>query len=434
MSKDLDVAGIGAGPFNLSVAALLAPLPLHSAFYEKRSDYAWHPGMMLPGAKLQTSFLKDLVTAADPTSRYSFLAYLVAHRRFYRFINAAFSNIERSEFADYLRWVARQLPNLHLGHEVQEVGIGRRGFKLRFAHGRTSARHLVVATGISPNIPAWARPHRHPRCLHNNGYMESDLSVDGRRVAVVGGGQSGAEILLDLLDGRRGRPAALTWLSRRQTLEALDETPFCNEFFTPHYVDAFQRLPAARKPAIVTGQKLAGDGISPETLTQLYQRLYCDRFLTGPSTALRVLPYREVQAMDRHGDGWRLSAHNGFDGGSEQIDADVVILATGYETRLPACLEPLRGRLDLDSHGRFRLQRDFSVGWDGPAGQRIYIQNGGRYSHGIAEPQLSLAAWRGGTIVNSILGREHYSVGDAPLPIEWESVSARGQRPARAAA
>lgn len=434
MSKDLDVAGIGAGPFNLSVAALLAPLPLHTAFFEKRADYAWHPGMMLPGAKLQTSFLKDLVTAADPTSRYSFLAYLVAHRRFYRFINAGFTNIERNEFADYLRWVARQLPNLHLGHEVHEVGVGKRGFRLRFDEGRSHARHLVVATGITPHIPAWAQPHRHPRCLHNHRYMESTLSVEGLRVAVVGGGQSGAEIVLDLLDGARGRPASLTWLSRRQTLEALDETPFCNEFFTPHYVDAFHRLPAARKPAIVTGQKLAGDGISPETLVQLYQRLYCDHFLASPDTPLRVLPHREVQAMDAHADGWRLTAHNGFDGGNEPIDADVVILATGYQTRLPACLEPLRERLDLDGDGHFRLQRDFSVDWDGPADRRIYIQNGGRVSHGIAEPQLSLAAWRGGTIVNSILGREHYSVGDAPLPIEWATAEERRVDVKRAAA
>ena len=69
MNPHFDVAGIGAGPFNLSVAALLAPLgQLRSAFFDKRSSFDWHPGMMLPGAKLQTSFLKDLVTAADPTS------------------------------------------------------------------------------------------------------------------------------------------------------------------------------------------------------------------------------------------------------------------------------------------------------------------------------------------------------------------------------
>ena len=146
MNTELDVAGIGAGPFNLSVAALLAPLAeVRSAFYDKRPSFDWHPGMMLEGAKLQTPFLKDLVTAADPTSRYSFLAYLVAQRRFYRFINAEFSHVERREFADYLRWVACQLPNLHLDQEVETVDYTDGGFRLATNRGASRARHLVVA-------------------------------------------------------------------------------------------------------------------------------------------------------------------------------------------------------------------------------------------------------------------------------------------------
>jgi len=425
MNTELDVAGIGAGPFNLSVAALLAPLAeVRSAFYDKRPSFDWHPGMMLEGAKLQTSFLKDLVTAADPTSRYSFLAYLVAQRRFYRFINAEFSHVERREFADYLRWVACQLPNLHLDQEVETVDYTDGGFRLATNRGASRARHLVVATGTTPRIPDWARPHEHARCLHTHRYLAKVPDVAGLKVAVVGGGQSGAEVVLDLLSGKRGEPASLSWLSRRQTLEALDETPFSNEFFTPAYVDAFHRLPMARKPAIVERQKLASDGISPETLKDLYQQLYSRGFLAGDALRLRILPHREVQAMDRHGEGWSLAAHNGFDGRTDRIDADVVILATGYLTRLPTCLEPLRGRLDLDQDGRFLLQRDFSVGWDGPQGHQIYVQNGGRYSHGIADPQLSLAAWRGATIANAILGRPHYATGDAPLPIEWASAEA----------
>jgi lysine N6-hydroxylase len=81
----------------------------------------------------------------------------------------------------------------------------------------------------------------------------------------------------------------------------------------------------------------------------------------------------------------------------------------------------LRHRLDLDADGRYQLQRDFSVKWDGPDGHGLYVQNGGRYSHGIAEPQLSLAAWRSAVIVNAILGVARYATGDAALPIEWSS-------------
>ena len=239
-------------------------------------------------------------------------------------------------------------------------------------------------------------------------------------MVVVGGGQSGAEVVLDLMSGKRGKPASITWLSRRQTLEALDETPFSNEFFTPYYVDAFHRLPMARKPAIVDRQKLTSDGISPDTLKQLYQALYTNGFLAGDSQCLQILPHRDVKAMEAaSGGGWTLTAHNGFDGQYDKVDADVVVLATGYLTKVPDCLAPLQDRLDLDPEGRFLLQRDFSVDWAGPSQHRIYVQNGGRYSHGIADPQLSLAAWRGATIVNSILGEERYATADAPLPIAW---------------
>lgn len=420
----LDVAGIGAGPFNLSVAALLAPLAeARSAFFERRARFAWHPGMMLPGAKMQTSFLKDLVTAADPTSSYSFLAYLVAHGRFYRFLNADFAAIERREFADYLQWVAGRLPNLLLDHAVREVEFDGESFVLRCDRQRHRARNLVVATGAVPNLPAWAPAHL--MCLHTHHYLERIGNVDGLRVAVVGGGQSGAEVVLDLLSGARGKPEAVTWLSRRQTLEALDESAFSNEFFTPHYVDAFHRLHPGRKAAIVARQKLASDGISRETLTQLYQTLYMDGLSHGEASRLRLLPQRDVHAMEAGSAGrWRLTARNGFDGGHDTVDADLVILATGYLTRLPDCLAALHDRLDLDTDGRYRLQRDFSLQWDGPASHRIHVQNGGRHSHGIAEPQLSLAAWRAAVIVNSILGQARYATGDAALPIEWASSSA----------
>ena len=94
----LDLAGIGIGPFNLSLAAQLDSIPTVSArFFERRREFAWHPGMMLPGVEMQTSILKDLVTATNPTSPWSFLAYLVAHRRFYQFLNAEYEAVPRTE-------------------------------------------------------------------------------------------------------------------------------------------------------------------------------------------------------------------------------------------------------------------------------------------------------------------------------------------------
>src|ERR1700674_92511 len=65
----LDAVGVGVGPFNLSLAALLAPTGFNARFFDKSADFQWHPGLLLPEATIQVSYLKDLVTLVDPMSR-----------------------------------------------------------------------------------------------------------------------------------------------------------------------------------------------------------------------------------------------------------------------------------------------------------------------------------------------------------------------------
>ncbi|HET8661472.1 MAG TPA: SidA/IucD/PvdA family monooxygenase [Micromonosporaceae bacterium] len=88
--EQFDVVGAGLGPFNLSLAALVEPLPeIRARFFEAEASFRWHCGIMVPGAQLQVSFLKDLVTLVDPTSSFSFLNYLASEGRLYRFLVAA---------------------------------------------------------------------------------------------------------------------------------------------------------------------------------------------------------------------------------------------------------------------------------------------------------------------------------------------------------
>lgn len=421
MNDILDLAGIGVGPFNLSLAALLSPVSCCRArFFERRECFNWHPGMMLPGTQMQTSYLKDLVTPVDPSNPYSFLSYLVKKGRFYRFINADYPRVRRVEFADYLRWVAEQLPNLSFDSRVDAVECSRRGFKLT-GEGLADvhSRHLVVATGMRPNIPSWVERYIGEHCLHSHHYVGSDFSVAGKRVAIIGGGQSGAEIFLDLMAGKRGRADEITWISRRPNLDPLDETAFINEYFTPDYVRHFHRLPEERKPPIVRSHKLTGDGVSPATLQALSQYLYDSDFLNSDATPYAILPYREVHLMGRDKHAYHLHMRNGFNNDDQGVVADTIILATGYNYRLPSCLAGLVGRLDLDGEGFPRLKEDYTVDWEGPAQHRLYMQNAGRNSHGVADAQLSLAAWRSAVIINSLVGELVYDVDPCPTPVQW---------------
>jgi lysine N6-hydroxylase len=423
MTTAFDVAGVGVGPFNLSLAALLRPLPeVTCRFFDRAPAFEWHPGMMLAGSCMQTSFLKDLVTPADPTSRFSFLSYLVDRGQFYRFLNAEYPRVLRVEFARYMRWVADQLPSLRFGSDVREVELRGGELSVRLdTRERVSARNLVVGAGLRPHVPPGFEAALGPDCIHSSDYLRTELRVLDRRVSIVGGGQSSAEICLDLLSGRRGVPSSITWLTRRANLSPLDETAFTNEFFTPDYVRSFHQLPEERRRQIVPQQKLAGDGISPTTLLQISQRLYELDCIERTGPKVRILPEREARQLTPEPGGLRMSAWNAFTGASEELHTDVVLLATGYRYQLPDCLGPIAHLLPCDADGQPRLREDFSVLWDGPQNVRIYMQNAGRCSHGIADAQLSLAAWRSAVICNGIAGREVYRADAQAAPIYWHA-------------
>ncbi|MEA1831550.1 SidA/IucD/PvdA family monooxygenase [Methylobacterium durans] len=415
----LDLAGIGVGPFNLSLAALLDAVDdLDVRFFDRNPTFDWHPGMMLPDVALQTSFLKDLVTAANPTSPWSFMAYLVAQKRFYEFLNAEFEAVPRREFAQYLAFVAARLPSLHFGTEIHDIRFEGGAFRLSGDRTRVSARNLALGVGLQPNRPAFAEKLGERDCFHTAQAAFALDRVAGKRVAVIGGGQSGAEIVLHLLGLTDRAPAQVDWISRRPNFQPLDATPFTNELFTPHYVESFHGLPEPRRRSTVARQKLAGDGVSASTLQAIYRRLYALRHFEGDPLPVGLLPYREVLDVDRAG-GCRLVMRNGFDGRIEVSHADVVVLATGYRYALPPCLSAIRDRLALDASGRPQIGPDFSADWDGPKGNRIFALNAGLVSHGIAEPQLSLMAWRSAVIVNALAGRTVFDTDLLPSLVAW---------------
>ena len=140
----VDLLGVGIEPFNLSIAALLAPIKfLTSCFFDQNALFSWHPGMLLPGAVIQVSFLKDLVTLVDPTNPYSFIAYLSRHKRLYRFMNAQFKHIFRAEFNNYLNWVSRSLPNLFFNERVEDIHFEKNHFVIHTSKRIIQSTHLV---------------------------------------------------------------------------------------------------------------------------------------------------------------------------------------------------------------------------------------------------------------------------------------------------
>lgn len=404
----LDAVGVGVGPFNLSLAALLAPTGLQARFFDKNPDFQWHPGFLFSEATIQVSYLKDLVTLVDPTSPYSFLAFLRAHRRLYRFINRSQARVSRKEFNQYLGWVAGRLPNVEFGAEVTQIALEGNAFALA-VDGRTyKTTNIVLGTGLVPNIPPWAQPYLGSEVFHSIDYLDHPIDTTGKVIAVVGGGQSGAEVVWHLLLDTAHLPAQLLWISSRPNFLPLDESPFTNELFTPAYSDYFFGLPAAQRDVLLAEQRLASDGVSQPLLERVYDRLYDLEFLEPAGRRVRLLPGQEVVEMQGGSPGCQLALRSRW-GERLAVRADVVVLGTGFSYALPDAMQPLADRMTWDRDG-FPVRPDFSIEWDGPPGLRIYAQDAARHMRGIADPNLSLMAWRSAIIANSLLGRQVYDV------------------------
>lgn len=82
--------------------------------------------MLVPDCHMQTVFLKDLVSAVAPTNPYSFVNYLVKHKKFYRFLTSRLRTVSREEFSDYLRWAAEDMNNLYFSHTVENIDFDKK--------------------------------------------------------------------------------------------------------------------------------------------------------------------------------------------------------------------------------------------------------------------------------------------------------------------
>lgn len=276
MTNTVDFIGVGIGPFNLSIAALSHEAEgFSSQFFDSRPDFAWHPGMLVPDCHMQTMFLKDLVSAVAPTSPFSFVNYLVKRKKFYRFLTTELRTVSRDEFSDYLRWAAEGMNNLKFNQTVERVDFDeqRKLFVVQTGQGETLARNICLGIGKQPHLPPCVKTAT-PTCFHASEMSLRLPNLTGKRVTVVGGGQSGADLFLNAFRGAWGEVAEVNWVSRRNNFNALDEAAFANEYFTPEYVTGFVGLNEDARQKMLDEQKMTSDGITADSLLTIYRELY----------------------------------------------------------------------------------------------------------------------------------------------------------------
>ncbi|WP_405736707.1 lysine N(6)-hydroxylase/L-ornithine N(5)-oxygenase family protein [Streptomyces sp. NBC_00028] len=406
-TKTYDFVGIGLGPFNLGLACLTEPIDeLDGVFLESKPDFEWHAGMFLEGAHLQTPFMSDLVTLADPTSPYSFLNYLKEKGRLYSFyIRENFYPL-RVEYDDYCRWAANKLSSVRFGTTVADIQYVADVYVVTTTAGDVyRARHLVLGTGTSPHYPEAVRGLGGD-FFHNSRYVQNKAELQKKdSITIVGSGQSAAEIYYDLLAEIDVYGYRLNWVTRSPRFFPLEYTKLTLEMTSPEYIDYYRELPEATRYRLTDQQKGLFKGIDGDLINEIFDLLY-QKNLAGP-VPTRLLTNSALNSAAYENGTYTLSFRQEEQEKDYDLQTQGLVLATGYKYAEPEFLAPVKDRLRYDSQGNFDVARNYSID---TTGRGVFLQNAGVHTHSITSPDLGMGAYRNSYIIRELLGTEYYPV------------------------
>ena len=333
-----DLIGVGFGPASLAIAVALQDLKESHAvsgtqkadpqvhFLEQQDAFHWHAGMLLPGAKMQISFIKDLATLRNPRSHFTFLNYLQKHNRLVQFSNLGTFLPSRLEFENYMKWAASHFEDsLSYSQNVQRIRPRKRkggakfnSFEVESKDSKTGAitthlcKNVVIAVGGKPWVPS-IFPGTHNRVVHSSQYsmkIGDVLPAKGNAytIAGVGGGQSAAEVF-DNLQTRY--PNASTRLIFRDTaLRPSDDSPFVNEVFNPETVnEVYEQEEEIRNEDLKKNKSTNYSVVRLELLEKIYEDQYMQSVREPDKTKWQhqILSSREIVEVVDHPQNKRLN-------------------------------------------------------------------------------------------------------------------------------
>jgi NADPH-dependent 2,4-dienoyl-CoA reductase/sulfur reductase-like enzyme len=313
------VAIIGAGPYGLAVAAHLLQAKIDTCVFGEPMEF-WDNNMP-EGMLLRSPW--DASHIADPLRDATLNQYSVSEK------SAVPKPIPLDRFVDYGRWFQKKLvPNLDR-RRVTGIKAISNGFRLMLNDGDSiRASRVVVATGIGLFARRLSQFSGLPSTLVSHTSQHRNLSqFSGRRVAVVGSGQSALEsaALLHELGADAeviARHDKVYWLDQRFPWLKSKSNPLRSLLYTKADVGPpglnwivstpglFKKFPQSLQ------EKIAYRSIRPAGAAWLVSRMRDARITVGTT----------VGSAKPSGDQINLELS---DGTSRRVDH--VMLATGYQ-------------------------------------------------------------------------------------------------------
>ena len=323
------VVVIGAGPAGLAVSAHLRQRGIPFVVLEESGQVgsAWHRHY----DRLHLHTVKEL-------SHLPFLPFPTHYPRY----------VSRKEFAAYLEGYARYFQiSPRFGTKVLEVQrSGNGGWAVYTAQGETiESAVVVVATGVNrvPERPVLVgEEYFSGSIIHSREYRNGKAFV-GKNVLVVGMGNTGAEIALDLYEQGAhpwisvrgavnivprdflGRPTQLTALKVARLPTWLGDR--IGKLLRRMAVGDLSRF-GIRYPSVSPAAQLRQTGQTPVIDLGTVEKI--------KSGGIQVVP--AIQSLSREGVSF-------MDG--RQLPFEAIVLATGYRPGLPEFLGACPGLLDV---------------------------------------------------------------------------------------
>ncbi|KAK9246691.1 L-lysine 6-monooxygenase (NADPH-requiring)-domain-containing protein [Lipomyces tetrasporus] len=439
---DLIVVGFGPASLSIAIAILdtLAPEFRRSQrilFLEKKSEFSWHGGMLLPHARMQISFIKDFATMRDPTSKFTFMNYLHTKGRLLDFVNLGTFYPLREEYEDYMRWCAEMVQQdaecVAYGETVVGLSVLEQEYfttekipHLAVTSVRTHdparrtirlARNLVLCPGARPQFPSCFPPELTSRISHSAEFMHksselialaSQSSGAGFAVAVIGAGQSAAEIV-HYLHANLPLASHIDMIFQAGALRPSDDSPFVNEIFNPEAVDGIYSLSDDRRKAMFDEYKSTNYSVvRSDLLETLYATVY-EQKLPGRTARLGMKNLQileEVNVTDKQGsEKVILKLRDRYNSGQiETAEYDFVIAATGYD-KSAIFTELLSGLNRYVPASEVTVDRGYRVKLEENVEARLWVQGCNEATHGLSDTLLSIMAVRGKEIVDQIFDK-----------------------------
>jgi hypothetical protein len=312
-----DVAVIGAGPYGLSAGVHLKAKGITACVFGVPMEF-WAnkmpEGMLLRSPRVASNL-------SDPDRAFTLEAYEAVSKKEPR------APLPLDTFVDYGRWFRHQLGSDLDQRSVLRVDRDRPGFRLTLQDGQEiRSKFVVVAAGIGPfkRKPPVFENLSSEQVMHC--YEGRDVKkFSGKRVAVIGAGQSALESAALLHEAHAQvevivRESHVRWIGMHSWLHHMG--PFSSLLYSSHDVGPVGISRLVAYPKLVSQIPLRlRDKIRTRAV-----RAAGSRWLPERLAGVKITTSRSVSQASAMGNEVALK----FDDGSERR-VDHVLLGTGYQ-------------------------------------------------------------------------------------------------------